>query len=183
MLSEGPSGQNSSDVGGKPSRSTDVEAAKPNLIVTMLGEIVSLFMRDRRFRHLSIADLEWAVGPALLLDQVLIARGALEGAKNSDGVRVAGSAVPVGLAIWASVSPSVSSKLEAQLADGVGYRLSPEEWKSGDIPWVLAIVGSPKLRKTMVDKLLSDSLVGAQPRFHTHALGPRRQANEPQTDD
>lgn len=46
-----------------------------------------------------------------------------------------------------AVSPEVASKLEAQQKDAAMFRLAPQEWKSGDIPWLLDIVAPSDVAK------------------------------------
>lgn len=93
--------------------------AEPTM-ATLLGEVVWLLTQSPTHRHLFLADLEWAVMPALMLRQVHLFR--------SKG-RV------VGVALWASVSDEV----DARLSSGV-TRLAPLEWKSGDTLWLVDII-------------------------------------------
>ena len=43
---------------------------------------------------------------------------------------------PVGLALWARVSPEV----EERLASGGANKLKPEDWNSGDTLWLVDLV-------------------------------------------
>ena len=109
------------------------------------GEIVALLMRDARFRHMSLADLEWLVLPPLAAKQVLTMRGKV---KDKEGLTV-----PLGLAMWAKVSPEVDAKLEAQKAAGVPFRLAPHEWTSGEIIWCLVMCAPDSLKETFATKI------------------------------
>jgi hemolysin-activating ACP:hemolysin acyltransferase len=68
-----------------------------------------------------LADLEWLVLPAVLSKQVSVVQA-----------QQSGVPVPVGVAIWASVSTAVDQRLSDLSAP---LRLQSDEWRSGDIPW------------------------------------------------
>jgi len=87
-----------------------------------------------------LADLKTLLVPALALGQFSIAE---------TGSREKGLVAPVGLVLWASVSPEVDRRLAAD--PGRTVRLATEEWKSGDILWVMEAVGEP----SVVSKILS----------------------------
>ena len=117
------------------------------------GEIVALMMRSPTYRHLSLADLDWLVVPALLSGQfsIMSARG-----KSDDDLRA-----PVGVAFWASVSPEVDAKLEAQKKAGlVPFRLQPKDWKSGEIIWLLDLISLPQVNQAFLDKLSEGAFKG-----------------------
>ncbi len=135
-----------------------------------LGEVVALLMRDPRFKHMSLNELEWAVLPAILSNQILMIRGAIkktstEAEESETNQRLV---LPVGLALWASVSDAVSEKLERQKADNAPYRLAPAEWKSGNNLWLLAMVGADKILPTLKHKLVD--AVFREQEFHEHLL-------------
>lgn len=83
------------------------------------GEIVAVLARAPRYRHLSLADLEWLVLPPLLANQFRVVSAQMKGPT--------GLQVPLGAAFWAFVSPEVAAKLEAQKKDGALFRLAPQE--------------------------------------------------------
>ena len=60
-----------------------------------------------------------------------------EGAANQE----TGFRAPIAFVTWALVSEAVDRRLEADL--GQRIRLKPEEWKSGEIAWVVDLVGAP----------------------------------------
>lgn len=97
------------------------------------------------FKHLSLGDLEWLVIPALATNQVTTVRGKL---KNQQGLTI-----PLGLALWAHVSEDVDIKLEAQQQANIPFRLAPHEWKSGEIPWLLAVLAPKEVTNALVNKL------------------------------
>lgn len=109
------------------------------------GEIVALLSFSPVFKHLSLADLEWLVIPALATNQVTVVRGKL---KDQNGLLV-----PIGLALWAHVSEDVDKKLEAQQQARMPFRLAPQDWKSGEIPWLLAVLAPKEVPQALVKKL------------------------------
>jgi hypothetical protein len=62
------------------------------------------------------------------------------------------------------VSEEVAAKLERQRQDGATFRLAPQEWKSGPIPWLLDIVGEPRAAPAMYKQLLETVFRGGKPR-------------------
>lgn len=90
----------------------------------LLGQIVTLLGQSPAHRHVFVSDLEWMVLPALLARQARIWRRQTE----------AGS-LPVIYASWAMVDEAV----EARLRQGQ-MRLKPNEWRSGDRPWLIDMV-------------------------------------------
>jgi cytolysin-activating lysine-acyltransferase len=105
----------SSDV---PSTSQQPSAIRQ--VDVTLGKIVTILMRSPQHKQHSLADLEWLVLPAVLSGQFRVAQA-----------QQSGIAVPVGVALWASVSTAVDQRLSDLSAP---WRLQPDEWRSGDIP-------------------------------------------------
>ena len=99
-------------------------------LLANFGEVVSLMMRQPNGKHQSLADLEWMVIPALLSNQFAIAQ---QQSKDQ------GFVAPVAFVLWASVSPDVDKRLASSLTGPL--RLSPEEWSSGDIIWLIEAFG------------------------------------------
>jgi hypothetical protein len=62
------------------------------------------------------------------------------------------------------VSEEVAAKLAAQKKAGAPFRLAPQEWKSGPIPWLLDIVGDPRAAQAMYRQLLETVFRGGKPR-------------------
>ena len=115
----------------------------------LLGDVVSLLARSPKYKHHTLADLEWLVTPGLASGQFQIA----EGLVTSSGARL-----PMGLVLWASVSQEVEARLRANA--GKPQRLRPDEWKSGDTAWLLLAAGEPKavqgLLRSLADKQFKD---------------------------
>lgn len=138
-------------------------------------------MRSPHYKHYSLSDLEWLVIPALLTNQFLVveaqmkapvAGGQAEGVskesipqnENGDGASaegatpITGPRIPVGLALWAKVSPEVDEKLSANLNAPV--KLRPDEWRSGEVNWIIDVLGDEKIMQSLYAKLKGDVFKG-----------------------
>ena len=104
-----------------------------------LGQIVTVLMRSPQHRERPLADLEWLVLPAILSGQSRVAQA-----------QQSGIAVPVGVALWASVSTAVDQRLSDLSAP---WRLQPDEWRSGDIPWLVELVADPATQQALLKHL------------------------------
>lgn len=138
-----------------PKETADLEQAKRNMEASKMlsarfGEIVSLLMRTPNYKHYTLADMEWMVVPPLLLNQVVVAEA---------NMKEQGISVPVGMAVWASVSDEVDAKLSGQLDRAV--RLRPDEWRSGEHLWLIDVVGPPQVVKGLMDQL-SENVFGGK---------------------
>lgn len=124
--------------------SSDVPGAAPTSstvrqVDVTLGQIVTILMRSPQHRERPLADLEWLVVPAVLRGQYRVARA-----------QQLGIAVPVGVALWASVSTAVDQRLSDLSAP---WRLQPDEWRSGDIPWLVELVADPPTQQALLKHL------------------------------
>jgi cytolysin-activating lysine-acyltransferase len=124
----------SSDV---PSTSQQPSAIRQ--VDVMLGQIVTILMRSPQHKQRPLADLEWLVLPAVLSGQCRVAQA-----------QQSGIAVPVGVALWASVSTSVDQRLSDL---SVPWRLQPDEWRSGDIPWLVELVADTRTQQALLKHL------------------------------
>ncbi|MBP6014323.1 MAG: toxin-activating lysine-acyltransferase [Alphaproteobacteria bacterium] len=88
----------------------------PRARAHVLGEIVTLLTRSAAHKHIFVSDLDWFIGPPMMLGQF----------RN-----IYASGRPV--ALWASVSEEVEKELLAGR-----MRLRPTEWRSGDRLWLIA---------------------------------------------
>ena len=95
--------------GAQARKQAQEKAASPTIAHT-LGEMVWLMTRSPLHKHLKIADLEWLLMPAILLNQFRLFR--------------AGEQV-VGLALWAYLTPEQAEEM------GKSGRLKPENWRHG----------------------------------------------------
>jgi cytolysin-activating lysine-acyltransferase len=93
--------------------------------------IVSVLMRSIHYKHYSLSDLEWLVVPPVLAVQCAVL-----------DAKINGKPVPVALALWASVSEEVDRRLSENLT--APAKLRPDEWRSGEILWLIDAVGDAK---------------------------------------
>lgn len=119
-------------------------------------KVVSMLMRAPATRGLTLADLEWLVMPALRNHQAVIAE-----ARDKDGA-VTG---PIGMVLWATVSPAVDARLSSDFAPIP--RLASDDWKSGDIAWVIAAIGPPDVVKAMIEQALTNVVPGGRIKLRT----------------
>jgi hemolysin-activating ACP:hemolysin acyltransferase len=101
-----------------------------------VGQIVAVLMQSPQHKHYSLADLEWLVLPAVRSGQFRIAQA-----------QQSGAAAPVGVALWATVSAEVDRRLSDLSVPG---RLRPDEWRSGDIPWLMELVCDARVQPALL---------------------------------
>jgi hemolysin-activating ACP:hemolysin acyltransferase len=130
-----------------------VSAIRQSLAFT---QIVTVLMRSPRYRHYSLGDLEWLVIPPLVTGQYSVA----EVKSKHDRVQV-----PVGVALWASVSADVDKKLSENLQTSI--RLRPDEWKSGDILWLIDVVGDSRAVPQLLKQLVETAFKGRAAKMRT----------------
>ncbi len=106
------------------------------------GEITALMMRTQPYANMPLKNLSWLVGPAITTGQFALAEAR---DKNT------GNTVPVAAVIWAMVSEEIEQKLTAAEKDT--QRLEVGDWKSGNIPWIVAAVGDSKVVSTLLERL------------------------------
>ena len=119
--------------GAAPLDKAHVGAAISKLISASIGDLVVVMSKSPAHKHYSLADIEWMVLPPVLAGQVYVA----EATMTEMGFRA-----PVAAVTWARVSAEVDAKLR----EGAGrqIRLRPDEWTSGDIFWLIDIIGDPR---------------------------------------
>ncbi len=111
-------------------------------IAASFGEIVTLLLRSSADRQRPLQDLEWMVIPALKAGQFAIAEA---------HAKETGAVTPIGAVLWAFVSKDVDERLAASPDRLVPLR--PEDWRSGDIPWIIAAIGDPKIVRGLLQPL------------------------------
>jgi len=123
------------------------------------SQIVSLMMRDQKFRGLRMADLEWLVLPPIVAGQWQVAQGVQPAPEGAAGGKLQGNiAFPVATALWARVSPEVDARLTTDVDKPLV--LKPEEWTSGDILWLVAIIGDPMYLKNFLTQMQGTAFKG-----------------------
>lgn len=107
------------------------------------GKIVMAMMAMPRYRHQSVADLQHLVLEPLIRDRVAIA---YPPKKDQDELTDL-----TGVAIWASVSEEVDTKIREQIKAGVfPVRLQAEDWASGEINWLFDVIAPTRDATTSV---------------------------------
>lgn len=81
--------------------------------------------------------------PAFLTNQYVLAKVQQD---NSDVPPTA-----VGVVFWASVSDEVDQRLQADLEKPI--EIGADEWKSGDVIWILDIVAAPKVSASILQSV------------------------------
>jgi hemolysin-activating ACP:hemolysin acyltransferase len=118
------------------------------------AQIVTLLMRSPHYRHYTLGDLEWLVIPPLVTGQYIVANARLQ--QN-------GATVPVAIALWASVSAEVDKKLSENLH--LPIRLRPDEWRSGDVLWLIDAVGDSRAVSQLLKQLVETRFKGREVKF------------------
>jgi cytolysin-activating lysine-acyltransferase len=132
----------------------DAEEAKKRAAVSKhlllsFGEIVSVLMRSPQFRGMPLQEVEALVVPAVMSGQFLVA----EAQSKSKGF-----VTPVAIALWATVSAEVDQRLGQDLDKP--FRLAPNEWRSGEIAWLITIAGDGRIISPMLKQLQEATLKG-----------------------
>lgn len=130
-LPGGPATSQTKATGRSESEAQDVKA---KLAAAAFGEVVGVLMHAPGFKHYSLADLEWLVLPAIALKQFSVASASNAQTKSPRAV---------GVALWAKVSDDVDQRLSTAL--DVPIRLRPDEWRSGETIWLVAMVGPQQI--------------------------------------
>ena len=123
-------------------QSDDTRARAAQHISAAFGGIVTVFMQTSGFQDYTLADLKWLVVPAIVTGQFSLVQARLKGS---------GDIRPVGVLLWASVSDSVDQRLSAE--QGTASRLQGNEWRSGNILWIVEAVGERSIIANQIRKL------------------------------
>jgi cytolysin-activating lysine-acyltransferase len=115
------------------------------------AQIVSLLMRSAQHKRYPIGALEWLVIPPLLTGQFSIAEAR---SKQS------GASAPVAVALWAKVSPEVDKRLSEDLDKPMLLR--PREWRSGDILWLVEVIGDARVLPQLLTRLSESTFKGRE---------------------
>jgi hemolysin-activating ACP:hemolysin acyltransferase len=115
------------------------------------SQVAGVMMRSKRYRQCTLADLESMVIPPLLAGQFRIGEVKLDKEDRN---------VPGAVVLWASVSAEVDQRL--MQADALPVQLKAEEWKSGDIPWVMHAVGETRVLRQLVERLAETAFKGRE---------------------
>ena len=148
-----PASPEAGETAGTPSATDATLQARraygAKMMAASFGEIVTVLMRSASYRHFSLADLEWLVVPPVITQQFVLA----EARRKEEDIPA-----PIAVALWARVSPEVDSKLSS-IASGP-LRLRPDEWRSGDIFWLIEAVGPRQVLDGLMENLHRKMLKG-----------------------
>lgn len=131
-------------------------AAAIKLVSAAFGQVVSVLMRAPHYKHYSLADLEWMVVPPLVTSQFSIVEA--QSRKN-------GMSAPVCVVLWANVSAEVDARLSA--SPGEPIRLKPNEWRSGDVLWVIDAIGDARAVTAVLKRLRENEWQGRAVKIRT----------------
>ena len=120
----------------------DREAMRAKLQAADFGNIVTVLMQSPAHKDLPLSELSHLVVPALLNNQFLVAE-----AQNKN----TGYTVPAAVALWALVSDEVDKRIVENIDKPV--RLSAQEWNSGEIIWLIELLGDQRFIRPMVSNL------------------------------
>ncbi|WP_165188507.1 toxin-activating lysine-acyltransferase [Caulobacter soli] len=147
-------------------------------VTEVLGQIVWLLEQSPLHRELKIKDLSWSIMPAVTAGQFRLFRfGPTPGFDAIDPAgfvalgldRESLERLPLGLGLWAWLTPEAEAKLES------GTRLDPADWSGGETLWLLELI-SPfatpqnKLLEFMLLDLIDGPFAGR--RFNMHRTDP-----------
>jgi cytolysin-activating lysine-acyltransferase len=128
-------------------------AAAAKQMASAFGEFVTLLMRSPSDKHHSLSDLEWLIVPGLMHRQFALAE-----AQH----KVNGMVSPVGGVLWAFVSEDVDKRLSDL---STPLRLKPNEWRSGDIPWVIFATGDNRVLAGLIQQLTNSVFKDRKPKM------------------
>ena len=112
-----------------------------------IGQTLLAMMDLPRYKHISLADFSHLVINPLFRNRVAIAHKSIT---ESGQTKVDEESI-TDIAIYATVSPAVDAKIAEQTKAGVfPLRLNPEDWTSGDLPWLLDVIAADRTQATSV---------------------------------
>ena len=134
------------------------------------AQVVAVLMRDRNFRTLRLSELETLVLPAIMSGQCRIAQAPQPSpTAGKSGAEGRGVLLPIGVALWASVSAAVDKRL-SESVDKPSFGLMPNEWASGNNLWLIAVAGDPRAMPTFLKKLGENEFKGRPVKMRS--MGP-----------
>lgn len=133
MIGEDSNLKNPSEQFLKSLNKSQIGAAASKLFAAGIGDMAVLLSRSHAHKHYSLADIEWMVMPPLMTGQLYI----VEAADQERGFRA-----PIAAVTWAFVPEDTDARLRQSV--GRRIRLRPDEWKSGEIGWLIDALGNGK---------------------------------------
>jgi len=137
---------------------------QPKTVSQILGEMVWLLTQSPLHKQMFLADLEWFVMPAIMLEQFRLFYGPapkIEGATPT----------PAACALWAYVSPETAARLE-----GGAHKLAAHEWRvTGGEAWLIELIAPFGAQEEILRDLASNVFQDREFKFHmTGPDGQRR---------
>ena len=164
------------DVQAQPDRPTpEALRAAADARAATFGRLVALLMASPRHAGMTLAEANAHVAAAVALGQF-----ALVSAQQAENGPLAVAAA----AWWAFVSPDVDQRLSE--SRDAHLRLQPQDWRSGDQPWVIEAIGEAKVVNELVGKLAERYFKGKPAKIRAHLpdgriavghIGPRQPAS------
>lgn len=127
--------------------------------------VMSVLMKSPAYRRMPLEQVHGLVLPAMLSGQFAIM-----------DAEVNGQPVPMAAAFWAFVSPEIDKRFSDQSV--IAPKLSPHEWRSGDIPWLVDVVGHQAVGRRLVERLKKNIFSGRDVKMR-QAEGRRAHAVHP----
>lgn len=151
----GPSGVNLVSANEAPvDEATKQAMMRSKALAASLGGVVSVLMQSPDYKFNTLADLEWLVGPSLVLQQF-----ALVEAPSAQSNHL----LPIAAVLWGMVSPEVDQRLSRELDRPI--RLAPAEWRSGNIPWIVVAAGDRNALSPLLQKLAATRFASTPPKI------------------
>lgn len=121
------------------------------------GQLFLALARLERYRTVAVGDLK-----ALFLQPLIEDRIAFAHREGEDT-----SAMPTGMAVWASVSDTISERIAADANAGTfPVRLAADDWTSGETVWLLDLIVPDKRAGTAVFMNFGTLIEGRSFRVH-----------------
>jgi len=132
-------------------------SAADKTISQMLGEITWLLTQSPVHKQMFVGDLEWFCMPPII---------------HRTFRMFYGPQAPAAVALFANVSSDTNERLMAG-----GYKLRPDEWIGGDIPWLIELVAPFGAQEEILADLSRTIFPDKPFRFHrVNATGQREVA-------
>jgi cytolysin-activating lysine-acyltransferase len=136
-------------------------AAVRSQVRESFGQVVMAMMMMPRYRNQTIADLQHLVLEPLIRDRIAIAYPG--GSQDNALADIAG------MAIWASVSEEVDSRIREQIREGIfPLRLKSEDWTSGSINWLIDVIAPDQAATARVISNFKQVVKEGSLRLHPH---------------
>lgn len=137
-------------------------ATKSKHLQASFGEIVGLLMSSPHLKNLPLSSLNRMVVPAIVAEQFMIAE-----ARSKES----GFLTPIAAVLWARVSEEVDQRLSENTGEPV--KLDPNDWHSGDIPWLILAAGDQRVIKTLLQRVQKTVLKDRPLKFRSPNKGDK----------